>query len=82
MHNFFAFSKIYNIFELPVLERRPVAKEIRELLVKEGAAGAMMSGSGPSVFGIFESEALALAAAKALEKRGYKGYICRPCEIE
>lgn len=73
---------MYNIFELPVLERRPVAKEIKKLLLDKGATGAMMSGSGPSVFGIFVDEDAAESAARALEERGYRGYICAPCEIK
>lgn len=70
---------MYNIFEAPVLERRPVAREIKELLLGAGARGAMMSGSGPSVFGIFEEKSSAESAVRALEEKGYTGYLCKPC---
>jgi 4-diphosphocytidyl-2-C-methyl-D-erythritol kinase len=46
----------YNIFESVVLPERPTAKRIKETMLASGAMLAMMSGSGPSVFGIFESE--------------------------
>ena len=74
-------EEIYNIFEEPILSERPVAKEIREILVDAGAVGAMMSGSGPSVFGIFRGEIEAGEAQKALEKRGYRAYVCRPISL-
>ena len=71
-------KNIYNIFESPVLARRPVAAQIKEILLSSGADGAMMSGSGPSVFGIFENEENAKKAAELLESRGFKAHICRP----
>ncbi len=46
---------IFNIFEKPVLEHRPIAAHIRSVLLENGAVCAMMSGSGPSVFGVYKS---------------------------
>ena len=71
-------KNIYNIFEAPILAHRPVAAQIKEILLSSGADGAMMSGSGPSVFGIFENEENAKKAAELLESRGFKAHICRP----
>ena len=71
-------KSIYNIFETPVLAQRPVAARIKSLLLSEGAAGAMMSGSGPSVFGIFEDGDTAKNAARVLTEQGYTAHICRP----
>lgn len=73
-------KNMYNIFEKPVLARRPVGAQIREILENSGALGAMMSGSGPSVFGIFENEACAQNAMCALLERGYDPYLCHPIE--
>ncbi len=73
-------ENMYNIFEEPVLSQRPIAAEIKSLMLSGGALFAMMSGSGPSVFGIFEHETDAEKAVVLLEKNGYKGYICTPCE--
>lgn len=71
-------DNMYNIFEEPVLKERPVASEIKRLMLEAGAVGAMMSGSGPSVFGIFACEKCGERAGALLESRGYKAHICRP----
>lgn len=73
-------QSMYNIFEAPVLAQRVVATEIRKLLLNNGALGAMMSGSGPSVFGVFENENYTQEAMRALTEHGYKPYLCRPIE--
>ena len=44
----------------------PIIACIKKLLLDEGAEGALMSGSGPSVFGIFKSKNKALIAKKNL----------------
>ena len=44
----------------------PVINEIKRLLLAHGAAGAMMSGSGSSVFGLFDSPERANSAYSAL----------------
>ena len=42
--------------------------EIKEHMMNHGAVGAMMSGSGPTVFGLFEDEKTAEAAYEAMKK--------------
>jgi len=74
-------GEMYNIFEAPVLSRRPVAADVKRILLGAGAMGAMMSGSGPSVFGIFESERAAIQGADALQNAGYRSYLCCPIAI-
>ncbi|MBN2398015.1 MAG: 4-(cytidine 5'-diphospho)-2-C-methyl-D-erythritol kinase [Deltaproteobacteria bacterium] len=49
-------KELYNDLEQVSLDRYPVLSEIKEQLMKHGASGSLMSGSGPTVFGIFESE--------------------------
>lgn len=71
-------ASLFNIFEAPVLAERPVAAELRRILLASGALGAMMSGSGPSVFGIFADEMRAKDAYSALEAVGAHPYLCRP----
>ena len=44
----------------------PIIACIKKLLLDEGAEGALMSGSGPSVFGVFKSKDKALIAKKNL----------------
>lgn len=64
-------DNMYNIFEDVIIEQRPLAKRAKELLLENGAAGAMMSGSGPTVFGIFEDEKQREKALFALRCAGY-----------
>ncbi|QEM68029.1 4-(cytidine 5'-diphospho)-2-C-methyl-D-erythritol kinase [Geobacter sp. FeAm09] len=46
-------SILSNDLESVTIPAFPVIAEIREAMLREGAAGAMMSGSGPTVFGLF-----------------------------
>lgn len=71
-------NSVYNIFEEPILALRPTAKEIRDTMKREGALCAMMSGSGPSVFGIFENKDAAEKAASILQAKGIFAEVCRP----
>ena len=45
-----------NDFEKSVFPKYPIIEEIKDTLYKKGAIYASMSGSGSSVFGIFEKE--------------------------
>ena len=70
----------FNIFEAPVMSERPVARLIRDTIVESGARCAMMSGSGPSVFGVFEREEDAIAAQRRIEELGYFAAVAYPQE--
>lgn len=61
---------LYNIFEDAVLPQCRGAARLKTRLIELGASATLMSGSGPSVFGIFPSDALADAAAEALRAEG------------
>lgn len=74
------YKELFNIFEEPVLRERPVADEIKREMLKSGAKNAMMSGSGPSVFGIFENTESAERAAETIRKMGYFAKTCTPTE--
>ena len=54
-----------NVLERVTVDAYPVIDQIKEMMIKEGALNAMMSGSGPTVFGIFEEKAMARKAADA-----------------
>jgi len=55
-----------NDLEQVTVARFPVIAHIKKLLVERGADGALMSGSGPSVFGVFRSKDKALQAKASL----------------
>lgn len=52
---------LHNDFEAPVMEAYPAIREVRQTMLDAGAAGALMSGSGSSVFGLFSDGAAARA---------------------
>lgn len=56
----------HNDLQGVVEARHPQVQAAREALLSEGAAGAMMSGSGPTVFGVFAEERTARGAADQL----------------
>ena len=47
------FALLENDFESLVFERHPLVRSIKENLIEWGAGGALMTGSGPVVFGVF-----------------------------
>ena len=58
-----------NVLEQVMLEEHPVLQRIKDVMVGSGALNAMMSGSGPTVFGIFTSRGRARAAAARLKRQ-------------
>lgn len=58
-----------NVLETVTIPLCPVIAEIKELMRSEGALGAMMSGSGPTVFGLFESQAEARRARDKIREK-------------
>ena len=72
-------QRLYNVFE-DVLEprHRQTVDEIKATLIEYGALGAVMSGSGPTVFGLYEDEAQAQNAADTLRKQYKDVFVCQP----
>lgn len=58
-----------NVLERVTVDAYPVINQIKETMIKEGALNAMMSGSGPTVFGIFEEKSAARKAAAAIRDK-------------
>jgi 4-diphosphocytidyl-2-C-methyl-D-erythritol kinase len=56
---------VSNDFEGPVFSRHPRLRELRDGLLKRGAANAALAGSGSAVFGVFRNPAQARRAARA-----------------
>ena len=61
-------QKMGNVFEPGIIEKYPVIGEIKALMESHGALKAMMSGSGPTVFGIFDDREKMEAAAEVLRE--------------
>lgn len=64
----------FNIFEEPILNICPKAKALKDRLMLEGASFAMMSGSGSSVFGVFENEQIAKSVEYNLRSEGVNAH--------
>lgn len=56
-----------NVLESVTTSKYPLINKIKKALIHNGAIGSMMSGSGPTVFGIFESEEKAKTALNAFK---------------
>lgn len=63
-------SRMENVLENVTIKRYPQIAAIKESLLANGARGALMSGSGPTVFGIFETENEAKRALFNVQKTG------------
>ena len=63
-------SDMGNVLETVTIPNYPVIAEIKEHMMEHGAAGAMMSGSGPTVFGLFDDKEKAVAAYEAMQASG------------
>ena len=59
-------AKMQNVFEPGIISQYPVIQEIKDLMEANGALKAMMSGSGPTVFGIFDDRSKLREATEAL----------------
>jgi len=58
-----------NDLERVTIKRYPLLAEIKKELIRLGARGSLMSGSGATIFGLFAEEAQAVAAAEILRSR-------------
>ncbi|MBQ8509189.1 MAG: 4-(cytidine 5'-diphospho)-2-C-methyl-D-erythritol kinase [Clostridia bacterium] len=71
-------ARMTNIFETAVLPVRERASALRQAMVDGGALSALMSGSGPSVFGLFADRPSAETAKSKLASAGIHAYLCEP----
>jgi 4-diphosphocytidyl-2-C-methyl-D-erythritol kinase len=65
---------LHNDLETVTAAAHPVIGEMEQALLEAGALGARMSGSGPTVFGIFENGAACRKAENTLGTRGWRLY--------
>lgn len=61
-------GKMENVFEPGIIKEYPVIAQIKKLMEECGAIKAMMSGSGPTVFGIFDDKDKISYACRKLKK--------------
>lgn len=61
--------ELHNDLETVSLQMHPELKNFKQMLLDEGALGALMSGSGPTLFGVFADEKSAQEARDAILKK-------------
>ena len=67
-----------NVLEEVSISEHPILQKVKDDLTELGAIKAQMSGSGPTVFGIFKTYDEARAAKKELWGKYKTVYICSP----
>ena len=70
-------AALYNSFERAVPPDSAV-RAVRDALLAQGALGALLSGSGSAVFGLFQREDAACAAAEVLRRDWPLTFVARP----
>jgi 4-diphosphocytidyl-2-C-methyl-D-erythritol kinase len=71
-------KEAHNDFEGPVFHAHPVLREVKMRLLDAGAETALLSGSGATVFGLFEDEDKAKHAAEGFrDNPGFKVFVVR-----
>lgn len=72
-------QRMENVMETVTETEFPIITDIKKMLTGNGALGAMMSGSGPSIFGVFQDAVMAADAAeyvrRTLERKGVHAQI-------
>ena len=64
-----------NVFEQVMLPRHPEIAALRALMLQSGALGALMSGAGPTVFGLAADEEHGRVLTQRLEQSGQRAFL-------
>ena len=68
-------QNMYNVLEEVTVDKYPMINDIEKKMKEYGAVGTMMSGSGPTVFGIFKNYKCAESAFKNLHKKNKQVFL-------
>ena len=72
-------ENMFNVLEGVTVDKHPVIQQIKDIMTNNRALGAMMSGSGPTVFGLYENREDAVKCKAILEKQ-FKQTFVVACE--
>lgn len=64
-------EKIVNVMEDVTIPEYPIIQKVKDILKSNGAVNALMSGSGPTVFGIYDDEEKAKQSMDALSGKEF-----------
>ena len=62
-------SLVYNVMEDVTVSEYPMIQDLKNIMLEEGALNAIMSGSGPTVVGLFQDLQKAQNAVEAIQKK-------------
>ena len=65
-------KRLFNVLETVTIKQKPVLNKIKKMMMDQGALGCVMSGSGPTIFGLFATRKAAQKAC--FELRKHVGY--------
>lgn len=68
-------KNMLNVLEEVTVEKYPIIRKIEKIMMDNKALGAMMSGSGPTVFGLYKNKEDALKCKTILEKEFKQTFI-------
>ena len=72
------FEVLENDFTPAVDRAYPIVAELRSQLDRVGARATLMSGSGSTVYGVFDDRKTASQAQSALQRQGCRSFLCQP----
>lgn len=75
-------DRLENVLETVTIREYPIIKKLKDHLREQGAMGALMSGSGPTIFGIFSDTSAAEGALESLRemKDVKQAYVVNPIQ--
>ena len=62
-------QRMENVMETVTEKKYPIISDIKDMMKEKGALNSIMSGSGPSIFGVYDKEADAQTAAEYIKQR-------------
>lgn len=76
-------DRMENVLETVTIPKHPEIEKIKVLMVEAGAMNALMSGSGPTVFGVFKNKSDGLKAKEMMRKSGLARqiYLVQPFNV-
>ena len=75
-------NRLENVLETVTIKEYPIIEKVKKHLMDQGAKGALMSGSGPTIFAIFEDKKTADDAMESLRSIEdiKQAYVVRPIQ--
>ena len=73
-------SSLHNDLETVTIPAHPEIAEIKKFMIDSGAAGALMSGSGPTVFGVFEDRSVRDEASRRVVSAHWRVFVAEGAE--